>query len=404
MATNQNRKKKPVNVKDRVAEPKPKRKSTSSGTGAAQTTRASGQSKGAAQKPSAKGGSDVWLWALGAIAATGTAYGVWKHIEANEHKVVADQANKRASAHHADAHSAKQHAEKMEEIATKERQRANRAEDRTREMEAKAAEERHRADVAEKRAIKLVKEVADRANSHIAELLRETAPPLRFDGCSAAATDGVEIRINMIWIFSAIVDPAEEAGAIFGRIIGAVAHEWYHYNDTSRGTRPLHDEELRADTYAGKLLAKLSVQPHHFADLLRVFPESSTHPDGRLRAQTMLNAYTAETQKKEREVAESITTIVTQPVTEAVVVGAQAPVRRPRNGAANKSAAKRKSTSKTGATKMSATKTATTGATKMSATKTVTTGTPKKRAAKRSTVGRQEGSEHVETTHAAVHH
>lgn len=391
MATNRSRNKKPISDTDRTTEPRTKRKSTSSGTGAVHTTKTNKRSRDAVQRSSKEKASDLWLWALGAIAATGTAYGVWKHIEANDHKVVADEANKRASAHHADAHSAKQHAEKMESIATKERQRANRAEDRTREMEAKAAEERHRANVAEKRAIKLVKEVADRANNHIAELLRETAPPLRFDGCSTAATDGVEIRINMTWIFSAIVDPAEEAGAIFGRIIGAVAHEWFHYRDTNRGKRPPHEEELCADKSAGQLLAKLSVQPHHFADLLRVFPESPTHPDGRLRAETVLNAYTAETLKKEREAAQTITTIVTRPVAEAVPVVTQASVRRTRNGAANKSAAKRKSTSKTGATKMSATKTA-------------TTGTPKKRAAKRSAVGRQEESEHVETTHAAVHH
>jgi hypothetical protein len=264
---------------------------------------------------------------LGVIAATGTAYAVLKHKEARRYEAAANEANKRASAHRAAEQAAMRHAQTMEALATKEHQRANLGEDRTR---------------------KLAREVADLANHFIAKLFRETAPLLRFDGCFAAATNGVEIRIDMAWILSGIVDPAKERGAIFGRIVGVVAHEWFHFLDTDRGTRPSHQEELLADKFAGKQLAKLDVVPNHFADLLRVFPQSSTHPDGRLRAETVLIAWTTETQKREREAAEPITTIVMQSVTAAEPVVVQASRQRTRNGAVKTGAAKKSAAKKAG--------------------------------------------------------
>lgn len=297
-------------------------------------------SKGAVQRSRTEEGSDLWLWALGFMAAAGTGYGMWKHKEAKEREVAADQANKRAEAHREGEQTAIQHAQTMEANAAKERHRATLAEDRTR---------------------KLAMEVADHANHLIAKLLHETAPPLRFDGCLAAATDGVEIRIDMAWILSGIVDSAKEKGAIFGRIVGTVAHEWFHFQDPIRGTRPSHQEELCADKFAGKQLARLDVPPNHFADLLRVFRQSKTHPDGQLRADTLLNAWATENQKRERKAAELIPTLVTQPVTAAVPVVAQAPGRRIRNGAAKKSAVNKNSTTKTGAIQIDATKIAKTG-------------------------------------------
>jgi hypothetical protein len=205
-----------------------------------------------------------------------------KHVEAKEHATAADQANKRASDHQAAAQAARRHAQTME---------------------AKAASEHRRATLAEARTHKLAIEVANHANYLIAGLRHETVPPLRFDGCVAAATNGVEIRIDMTWLLTGIVDPAKEKGAIFGRIVGVVAHEWFHFLDTARGERPSHQEELLADAFAGKQLAKLGVPPNHFADLLRVFPQSSTHPDGPLRANKLLEAWTSETQEKSNEAA-----------------------------------------------------------------------------------------------------
>jgi hypothetical protein len=226
-------------------------------------------------------------------------------------------------------------------------------------MEANAANEQKRADLAEDRTRKLAIEVANHVNRLIAGLCHEAAPPLRFDGCVAAATNGVEIRIDMAWLLSGIVDPAKEEGSIFGRIVGVVAHEWFHFLDTARGTRPSYREELLGDAFAGKQLAKLGVPPNHFADLLRVFPQSSTHPDGPLRAGTMLEAWTSETQKRAIGARAHVTTIAAQSVGAAVPIEevhvAQAPGRRTRKSAAKKGAAK-KSTAKKGVTKKGAAK------------------------------------------------
>lgn len=291
--------------------------------------------------PTAEEGPDLWKCALAAIAAAGTAYGVSQRREAKKQAAAADRANRLASAHHAAAQAARGHAQSME---------------------AKAAAERRRAIVAETRTCKLAMEVANHANYLIAGLRHEDVPPLRFDGCVAAATNGVEILIDMTWLLSGIVDPAKEQGSIFGRIIGVVAHEWFHLHDTARGTRPSHEEELLADGFAGKQLAKLNVVPNHFADLLRVFPQSSTHPDGRLRADTVLEAWTTETQKRAAEAREYLNIIEAQPV-EAIVPAnrdqaAQIPERRTRKGAAKKgTTAAKKRAAKTGATKKATTAT-----------------------------------------------
>lgn len=360
MATNQNRNKKRVDVDAHITKPGVKYRSKPSNDGTTHSTQTSRQKKGVGQRPNAEDRADLWKWALGVVAIAGTGYGVWKHKEAKEHAAVAEEANRRATAHHVAAQTAERHAQTMAADAANERRRANIAEERAQNMEVIARKEHHRAQVAEDRTHKLAIEVANLANHHIAKLRRETAPLLRFDGCAAAATDRVEIRIDMVWILSGIVDSAKEVGAIFGRMIGVVAHEWHHFLSTSQEACSLHDEELRADKFAGKQLAQLGVQPNHFADLLRVFPQSKTHPDGELRAKIMLEAWTIETQKKEREAAEPVAT--------------KAPGRRTRSGTANKSAAKRKkSTAKTGAIQMSANH------------KAAKSNTPKKRATKTST-------------------
>jgi hypothetical protein len=78
------------------------------------------------------------------------------------------------------------------------------------------------------------------------------------------------------------------------RATGVLAHEWFHFLDTARGTRSLHEEELKADAFAGRLLARLKFPAQHFAELLREYPQSRTHPGGELRARTMLSAHLEE--------------------------------------------------------------------------------------------------------------
>lgn len=192
---------------------------------------------------------------LGTAAVGGVGYGVLKHMEAGQHAASAQQATRRAD--EAFRHAA----------------------------------------IAATRTSKLAIEIAHTANTRIAALHREAAPPLRFEGCYAAATNGVLICINMNWVLTGIVDPAKEPGAITGRVIGALAHEWYHFLDMARGSRPSHDEESKADAFAGRQLARLGVPPDHFADLLRRFPESPTHPRGELRAATLLKAHAEEAAK-----------------------------------------------------------------------------------------------------------
>lgn len=68
---------------------------------------------------------------------------------------------------------------------------------------------------------------------------------------------------------------------------------------TTCPSRPPHEEELLGDAFAGRQLARLGAPPDHFADLLRQFPQSSTHPIGQLRVDTMLTAWTSEKQKRE---------------------------------------------------------------------------------------------------------
>jgi hypothetical protein len=163
----------------------------------------------------------------------------------------------------------------------------------------RAAEEaRLLALTAETRARKLAAETAYDLHAKLARLNSELAPLLRFDGCSTAATNRVDIRIDMQWIFKGIVDPAREIGSILGRVAGALAHEWFHFLDTAPpGTRTPHEEELAADAFAGKMLAQLRIPPKHFADLLRQFPHSRMHPDGGIRAARVLDAHTSEARR-----------------------------------------------------------------------------------------------------------
>ncbi len=130
----------------------------------------------------------------------------------------------------------------------------------------------HQAQKAEARACKLAIEIASTAHKCIAQLHRADVPPLQFEGCFAAATNGIHIFIDMNWLLTGIVDPAKELGSIWGRVVGSLAHEWYHFLDTARGTRPSHVGELNTDTFAGRQLARLDVPPKHFADLLGRFP------------------------------------------------------------------------------------------------------------------------------------
>jgi hypothetical protein len=192
---------------------------------------------------------------LGAAALGGTLYGVAKHAEAKRHEEAARDATVQAE------HAARQR---------------------------RQAEERVR---------KLAVEIANAANTGIARSHHVDAPPLKFEGCFAAATDGVHICIDMNWLLTGIVDPAEESGSIWGRLVGALAHEWYHFLDTARGTRPSHVEELKADAFAGKQLARLKFPPGPFASLLESFQQSKTHPHGHLRATTFLEAHAKEKEK-----------------------------------------------------------------------------------------------------------
>ena len=200
-------------------------------------------------------GDDLWKWLFGAAAIGGVAYSVKMHSEAKAHQTAARDAALRA-----------QHAV-------------------------------HQAQTAEARARKLAMEVASTAHSRIAQLHRTDVPPLQFEGCVAAATNGIHICIDMNWLLTGVVDPAKERGSIWGRVVGALAHEWYHFLDMARGTRPSHVEELNADAFAGRQLARLGVPAEHFADLVSRFPQSSTHPHGQLRARKVLEAHAAETAK-----------------------------------------------------------------------------------------------------------
>jgi hypothetical protein len=277
------------------------------------------------------------LW--GAIVAGG-GYAYWrKHKQAKEHEAAAGLAKQRESEQRAVARDAVRHAQTME---------------------ATVANERQRADVAEVRARKLAIDLAGRANRDIADLLRETVPPLRFEGCVAAATNGVDICIDLAWLLRGIVDPSAEEGGIWGRVFGVVAHEWYHFQDNARGTRPSHEEELHADWFAGRQLARRGVSPEPFADLLRRFPQSLTHPIGQLRANTMLRGWTFEKQQKGASAVGGPTSTISAPVVEAAVTVpevhvAPTPRRRTRKGAAKKGAAK-KGAAKKGAAKKGAAK------------------------------------------------
>lgn len=220
-----------------------------------QTAQAGPTSQPTTRRRKKDDGDDFWKLLLGAVAVGGVGYGVLKHMEAEQQATVAQQATMRAD------------------------------------------EASRQAETAQTRALKLAIEIAHAANTRIAQVRRETAPQLRFEGCHAAATDGILICIDMNWLLTGIVDPAEEPGSISGRIIGSIAHEWFHFLDMARGTRPSHEEELLADAFAGKQLAGLGVPPEHFADLLSRFPQSSTHPAGRLRAKTVIDAHAKQAEK-----------------------------------------------------------------------------------------------------------
>lgn len=207
---------------------------------------------------------------FGAASAFGMAAAFVKHREA-----------KQAASN---ARNAMEYAAVQESVASAAQQYAS-------DKHAEAARHQQRADVAESRARKLAKETADSANKRIAQLKRTEAPLVLFGDCHIAATDGDCIRINLNWILKGVVDEAMFGGDIRERVIGVVAHEWYHYLDTERGQRRGHEEELAADRHAGKVLALLGESPEGFASLLRTFPESSTHPPGELREREMLAAY-----------------------------------------------------------------------------------------------------------------
>ena len=224
----------------------------------------------------ADGTSDIWKWVLGLLAVGGAAFGVVKSVEAKQHAVAAQVAERQASNHRAEAEAASRRAADMERRATR---------------------ECGRADIAENRARKLAIAVAEAANRQIALLRREDVPTLRFGGCAAAAANGLGIWVDVDWLLSGVVDSAVDEGAISGRVIGVVAHEWYHFLDTQRGTRHSHEEELCADGFAGRQLARLGIPPHHFADLLRQYPQSSTHPAGQRRAEAVLDAWESERRK-----------------------------------------------------------------------------------------------------------
>jgi hypothetical protein len=197
-------------------------------------------------------GDDVWKW----LAGAGAVYGVYKHLEAEKQAKAAHEATARAE-------------EAVRHAAT-----------------------------AESRVQKLAIEIAHTANVRIAQLHRADAPPLRFEGCLVAATNGVLICIDMTWLLTGVVDPARERGSIWGRVVGALSHEWYHFLDMGRGTRASHAEELSADAFAGRQLARLHVAAEPFAELLSRFPQSLTHPAGFVRAKTMLAAYADEKRKR----------------------------------------------------------------------------------------------------------
>jgi len=204
------------------------------------------------------------------VGGVAVAVSVVKHNEAKEANASAKLAQEHAAAQEYAANTAQQYAS---------------------EKHTEAAYHQQRADVAESRLRKLAKEMAYTAHKKIAELKKADVPPLYFNGCQIAATDGDCIRINMDWLLRGVVDEAVYGGDIWGRVVGVVAHEWYHYLDPARGQRAFHEEELAADRHAGKVLAELGEPPDCFAALLNAFPESSTHPRGKLRAEHMLAEY-----------------------------------------------------------------------------------------------------------------
>jgi len=222
------------------------------------------QPRSGGRKRPAKEESELSPWTVGAafLAVAGTGYAIKKHLDAQA------------------SDAAAKHASRREEQAY-----------------AVAKDVTRRAAEAEERVRKLAMALAADIHHRIAKHWNEHAPPLHFDGCFAAQTDGVVIRIDMTWLLLGIVDPAQEHRAISGRVAGVLAHEWFHFLDTARGSRGLHEEELRADAFAGVLLARLGVSPIHFATLLRDYRQSRTHPAGELRAETMLGAHAREIQK-----------------------------------------------------------------------------------------------------------